>query len=365
MFNFRIKKLLLIGLVSLGLFFGLAKTSLAGFGISPPYLKNQQLTPGSKYVQQIMLLRSSAEEELKAEINVNAPEIASWITLDKGTEFILPKDQVQVPMTVTVQVPKNAEIGSYKGSINIRITSTKGQQTGVAIALGARVDIDLTLTNVANSDFVVQIAQIRNFEMLKWPWNLPIFSYFLHRVPVVMTIRNIGNVKVAPSKVTLEVMDISRTNQLEKSENTSIDSIDPFSTKEVTAYFRTKLTQGQYWGRIKVYRDNVIVNAYEIAFTVASPGELGGNKLGLYPWLLLAGYSLCLILILTLLIYFRTWRLVGKSLWLILLVLYQPIRPLIKKTGDTSSSLKENFWRWIGDKASQYNNPSDKNKRRK
>jgi hypothetical protein len=350
---------LLLVFLSLLLFVGQATPALAGFGISPPYVNNQQLTPGSKYVQQITLLRSSAEEELKAELKVNAPEIASWITIDKGTTFNLPKDQVQVPMNVTVNVPKDATLGNYKGSINIRITSANQKTAGVAIALGARLDIDLNVTNVANADFVIKVAGINNFEELKGFWHWWIFRHFLNRVPVVLSIQNIGNVKTGPSKVTLDISDITNTRVLEKLQNTSIEEVDPFSSKEVTAYLPTNLSVGQYWGKIKIYKYDTIVNSYDIAFSITEPGALGGNHLGFYPWLLVGIYSLTILVIISLLIYFRSWRLVGKILLLLLLIIRQPFKPLWRKLKETLLRAKVNFWRWLSLKVSQYNDNDD------
>jgi hypothetical protein len=337
--------------------FGYGESASAGFGISPPYLKNDQLVPGSKYVQQITLLRSSSDDELKASIKVNAPQIASWITIDKGEEFTLPKGEVQVPMMVTVNVPKDAELGNYKGSINIKVASANAATAGVAIALGARVDIDLTLTNVANSDFVVKTAAIPDFEMLEQPWSWKIFSMFLHRVTVVLNIENIGNVETAPSKVALEVLDISKTKTLETLVDKSIDKIPSFSTKEVAAHFPTKLGIGQYWGKVKVYKGNDIVNVYEIAFTVAKPGELpnGGPSLGLLPWLLLAGYVVLAVIILSVLIKIKIWRLTGKGFLLLVAQLFAPIKPVARTLSKSSNNLKTGFWRWVGEKVSQHN----------
>ncbi|MEI7498620.1 MAG: hypothetical protein WCK11_05080 [Candidatus Falkowbacteria bacterium] len=346
--------------------FGFSHNASAGFGISPPYLKNQQLVPGSKYEQQITLLRSSAEEDLKANLKVNAPEIASWISIDKGEEFILPKGQVQVPMLVTVNVPKNAELGNYKGNINIKISSVNTQAAaGVAIALGARIDIDLTLTNVANSDFVVKTAAIPDFELLKWPWKWKIFSYFLQRVSVVLNIENIGNVKTAPSKVSLEVFDIGKTKQLQLSVDKSLDKIDSFSTKEITAHFRTDLDIGQYWGKVKVYKGNDIVNVYEIAFTIAKPGELpnGGPSLGLYPWLLLGGYIIILIVVLFILIKIKIWRLTGKGVVVILGQLVRPLRPIFGGLFRALGGIKAAFWRWVGKQASKYSDDKSRKDR--
>lgn len=352
----HIKNLLSLFVFSLCLF-GYVKSVSAGFGISPPYLKNQQLVPGSRFEQQITLLRSSAEEDLKATVKVNAPQIASWITINKGEEFTLPKGEVQVPMIVTVNVPKNAELGNYKGNINIRISSANAASAGVAIALGARVDIDLTLTNVANSDFVVKTAAIPDFELLEWPWNWRIFSTFLHRVTVVMNIENIGNVETAPSKVALEILDISKTKTLQTSVDKSIDKIPSFSTQQVSAHFPTKLGLGQYWGKVKVYKGNDIVNVYEIAFTIAKPGELpnGGPSLGLLPWLLMAGYAVAAVIIVSVLIKIKIWRLTGKGLVLLVAQFFAPIRPVAKTLSKSTNNLKTGFWRWVGEKVSQHN----------
>jgi hypothetical protein len=341
-------------LISILFFFGSANTASAGFGISPPYLKNQQLAPGSKYVQNIMLLRSEAEEELKATVKINAPDIASWITIDKGTEFILPKGEYQVPMALTVNVPKDAELGSYKGNINIKISSAGGSAgSGVSIALGARLDVDLVVTNVVYSDFIVRMASIPDFEMLGWPWRWNIFSHFLHRARVVLNIENLGNVKTAPSKVTLDIFDITRNRLLESATDSRLKEIEPFATAETTAYFPTKLGVGQYWGRVKVYKSSTIINSYDIAFTIASPGELGGNNpsLGYYPWLLLAIYALLALLIAVSIIRFRLWRVSLKGL----LLLLAPLGYILKKIGSLLRLGNINFWRWVAKKTSKYN----------
>ena len=331
---------------------------LAGFGISPPHIKNKQLVPGSHYEQKITLLRSSAEEELRAKLKINAPDIKSWISIDKGEEFILPKGSFQVPMIVSIDVPAGAELGNYGGHININIAPIEEKEGGgVAVALGARVDIDLSLTNVSYADFIIRLASIPDFELLGWPWNWKIFSKFLHKVRVVMTVENIGNVKIAPSKVTLDVLDITKKNIIESSEDKAFKKIDPFSTGEVIAAFPTKLGAGQYWGRIKAYKENEIVNSYEIAFTIAPKGELpqGSPDLGIWPWALLSAYVLGVAIIVFILIKIRIWKAVIYFFSFILLIVFKPIRPLVNKFRSLFKKTKVKFWDWIGRKAERYN----------
>jgi hypothetical protein len=204
--------------------------------------------------------------------------------------------------------------------------------------------------------------RLRVAEMLRWPWSMQMFSMFLHRIPVVLNIQNTGNVKTAPSKISLELFDITKNKLLESSVKNSIDQVDPFSTKEITTYFRTKLTPGQYWGRVKVYKEETIVNFYEIAFTIAPAGGLpnGAPGLGLYPWLLLAGYIIGAFIIITILMYIRIWRLTGKAVSIFSLAIMRPFVPVVKKIINGAGRAKIGFWRWVGRKASRYD---DKNRR--
>src|SRR3989339_2058268 len=112
-------------------------------------------------------------------------------------------------MVVLIDVPSSAEIGNYQGYINIQV-SPKGQGTGggVAIALGARVDVDLNITKEAFLDFTIRKFDIPDIEMLSKPWSYPIFSRFFYKVKAEITVKNTGNVKVAPTKATLEVYDL-------------------------------------------------------------------------------------------------------------------------------------------------------------
>src|SRR3989339_579957 len=217
----------------------------AGFGISPPYLKTDKpIFPGANYEQTITLLRSSAEDELTAKITVNAPEIESWIAIDKGYSFDLPKGQLRVPMMVRVNVPDSAEIGDYKGYINVKIVpKVQSGGSGVSIALGARIDIDLRITDKAFLDFNVRRVSIPDFEQLGTPWKWPIFSWFFYRTKVEMKIENTGN--------------------------------------------------------IKIYKDKDIIYKDKIAFTVMTHGELpSGTKIGVWPWVLLSLYvSLVLLFV--------------------------------------------------------------------
>jgi hypothetical protein len=334
---------ILLPLLVVVLFLSWAIAVQAGFGVSPPLIQNHQLTPGSIYKQEIMLLRSEAAEDLKADVKINAPEIASWISLDQGNSFILPKGKYQVPMVVTFKVPKGAQLGEYTGAMDVKVSQAAGGG-GVSIALGARIDIDLALTNVSQSKFLVRVISIPDFERLGSPWNwktwAPIFNRLFYKIKVVMNIENQGNIKTAPSKVSIEIWDLAKQKKLETTIDSSVEKIAPFSTKAVTAKFVTHLGVGQYWAKVRIYNQQDVVNYYEIAFTIAAPGKGGGNDLGIRPWLVAAALILIALAIIALLIKIRFWRF---FIWLILL----PSRPILGATVNFFQTLNKNFWRWL------------------
>jgi hypothetical protein len=324
--------------------------ALAGFGISPPYVKNTHLIPGSTYEQEIVLLRSSAETDMEAQVDVDAPEITSWITIDKGTRFVLPKDNLRVPMKVRVVVPPKAEVGSYNGFINIKIASLGDQAAGVSVALGARVDINLTISNETVSDFIIRNITVSNFEELDWPWDSWLLGRFFYKIRAIMTIENTGNSKVAPTKILLDLYDITDKELLESTVDNSFIAVNPFSTAEVEAAFPTKQRAGEYWAHLKAYKDNTVVGNYKYAFRIAKKGELGGSNLGIWPWVL-AGCALAAAVILVfIIIKFRAWRILLLFATLIMTF----FRPVIIGVKGGFKEVKASFFKWILKKARDY-----------
>lgn len=347
----KIAKTLLI----LILFITWSNCARAGFGVSPPHVINHQLVPGSEYKKEIRLLRSSADEALKAQVKVNAPEIEDWITIDKGDEFLLPKGELQVPMLVTISPPKGTELGNYEGHINVRVvpTDSSKKKAGVSIALGARIDLDLALTNVTYTDFLVRTVSIMDIEEMGKPWSFGAWSWLFERMfyknRVVMEVENTGNVKTAPTKVTFDVYDITKTKKLESREDTSLKKVKPFSTEKIKATFPTDLKAGNYWAEIRIYKGQKIVNYYQISFSVEEPGVLGNSapSLGIGPWLVLGLILLAAATVITLLVKGKFW----KALSVIAVFLIKPFVFIIFKVWKGAS---KRFWNWVIEKAEKY-----------
>ena len=254
---------------------GFANIAFAGFGITPPYVHNSTLRPGSEYTQEIVIVRSDPFEDLNAELTLNLPAIETWFSFDRGMKFILPKGESQVKLHVTVRVPDDAKLGGYNGNIRIRTSSLQTQSTGVSLALGAQIDVTL---KVVDQIFDFEVRRVEVFEAeqgyKKWWLDFP------GKIKFAMYLENTGNVPSAPAKVTMDIYDSSGVQLLEHTENTNaIETILPFDTRKTLAYLPTWLPPGGY--RIK----------YSIEKDEARNAQKGELSLSILPRGTMTGYE--------------------------------------------------------------------------
>ncbi len=253
------------------LFFS-AEPVLAGFGISPPYVRNESLTRNSEYQQKIMLVRSDPTVDLSAKITVDVPGANGWITIDKGMEFIMPKGENKVPIAVKIAVPDDAEFKKYQGNLRVVISPQGGPTPGaVGIVMGAQIDVELAVIDKKIFDFKVLQAKILDLEEGKKMW----FLFFPGKITFKMQIQNTGNVPYGPTKVTMDIYDIGGKNLLESTANTNkIKKAKPFETKEVGAELPTRLPAGAYIARYKIHKDDVVAREGELTLSVMPRGAV-------------------------------------------------------------------------------------------
>lgn len=274
-----------------------ANSVFAAFGISPPYVKSAKLMPGSHYEQRIILSRSDPTEDVQAKITINAPEIESWISVDPGFEFVLPKGKQQVSMLVKVDVPEDAKLGNYKGYLNVRVVPAEAEGK-VSIALGAQIEVDLTVGKEGFMDFLVRSVGIS--DSVKKPWPIKYFT----KIRVSMNIENTGNVPASPGKVHLDVYNITRKNLLESNDDISLEKIKPFETKTILAEFSTKLEAGEYFGHAKIFKGDEIAEEWKAVFNI----EKGTFSVKEWVILVCSGIGLLVIIAVAILIWYKKKR---------------------------------------------------------
>ncbi len=255
--------------------------ALAGFGISPPSVTNSNLVPGSFYEQDVYLVQSNPDVDLNATVTVDAGEINSWIKIENGNSFVIPKGKQQFPMKVDVSVPTDAKFGEYKGTISINTSPVGVQKDGVSIVLGANIKIDLSVTSLKVSDFSIQ-----NFQILSASKGSP--------VKLVIKVKNDGNVENGPTKASLTFFDQYHSKQLGQQEVLITEKAKSFETKDITVEFPNDLDVGSYWADVKIYSDDKTIVDSKVVFDVGV-GQTVSNLSLTSSW----SYILLFLIVLT------------------------------------------------------------------
>lgn len=250
-----------------------AEFAFAGFGITPPYVRNTSLTRNSIYEQQILLVRSQTNEAQLAQVSIDAPEIADWIEIVEGDEIRLPQGTQKVPMTVRVTVPNDAEFKDYEGAIRIRTIRDDGQVApgAVSISLGALVDIDLSVIDREIREFRIRKISASDLnEGTKLGW-----LFFPGKIRFDMMLENTGNVPISPSEVEFRIFDRTGKELLEEATNIGkIETVVPYGTETVTAEIPTRLPAGGYVARYRIYNGEDVVQEGDLSLNILPAGTL-------------------------------------------------------------------------------------------
>lgn len=261
------------------LFLCFNKVVFAGFGITPPYVTNSSLTRNSVYDQTIFLVRSDPTTDLKASITIDVPGINDWFTIAEGTEFLLPRGEQKVPMTVHVKVPAKADFKQYTGNIRIKTSApdNQGATPGVSISLGAQIDVNISVIDKQIKDFKVRkigISDLNEGHKVGW-------LYFPGKIRFEMLIENLGNVAIAPSDVVFRIYEKSGNVLLEETHNLGgIETVDPFMTKTVYAELPTHLPQGSYLARFEIKNGDEVKQSGEVNVSILPYGTLQAAGFG-------------------------------------------------------------------------------------
>lgn len=251
----------------------------AGFGITPPYVSNTSLTRNSVYEQKILLVRGDPNTPQRAEVQIDAPGFESWIEVVEGLNIPMPVGEQKVTMTVRVTVPPNAEFKDYEGAIRIRTVPEDGQVAAgaVSISLGALVDVKLSVIDREIKEFRVRKVSVSDLnEGTKLFW-----LFFPGKIRFGITIENTGNVDIAPSKVEFKIYDRTGEALLEETKSINrIKKVTPYATEEVVAEIPTRLPDGSYVARYKIYNGDEVKQEGDLSLTILPDGTIQAAGFG-------------------------------------------------------------------------------------
>ncbi len=266
-----------------GLLFSLVLVALtvpwiadAGFGVSPPLVKEDRLVPGITLERIVYLVQGSPERDLQVELFVES-DISDWIRFPQGNPITIPKGVQQFPLAVQVSVPADAQLGVYKGSIRITTVPEKADEAGeVAIAIGGLVELDLTVGNDVIVDLKVRTIKILNVKEGD-------------DAEADVTIVNSGNAPAAPDAATFELFNKFGELRLAYGETQEFKLVPAFGelVEHLSFPIDIHLAPGEYWGHVKVYKDKELIGELRTVFNVTEK-----TFLEKYQWYLVGALGL-------------------------------------------------------------------------
>jgi hypothetical protein len=233
-------------------------TKVSAFGISPPFFNVDKLTKGSRYESTIYLVQGQPEKDLEVSAIFEVPDkIKSWLSVDYGERFVIPKGTQQFPIKVLVQVPEDAELGIYQGYLRINTVPQKKEGEQIQISIGARVDINLKIGEGVFQEFSISKLEILDVEEGDNP-----------KIEVVLN--NTGNVSVAPTRATLDIFDKFGEIRLGFAQTEELPEVPSFSTKTFQVEFPVNiyLGVGEYWAETKIYNGETVIKELKTVFNV-------------------------------------------------------------------------------------------------
>ncbi|MEZ4156401.1 MAG: hypothetical protein R3B52_00275 [Candidatus Paceibacterota bacterium] len=247
----------------------LPQSAKAGFGVSPPLIKEDRLVPGITIEKQVYLVQGNTDKPLPVQAIFDVPkEIEGWLSVTQGEKFTIPAGAQQFPLKVKIKIPDDADLGIYEGQLNVTTIPEAATENGqVSIALGANIRLELTV-----GDDVFSSYEVKKIDLLSVKEN-----DFPH---ARILVENTGNVPGGPDAVTFELFSKFGDVRLAYTSIDDVKRIPAFSEEAIDMLFPidVKLGVGEYWGHVKVFEGNDVVAEQRTVFNVLEKTFFEKNK---------------------------------------------------------------------------------------
>lgn len=223
-------------------------------GVTPPYVSNGWLLPGSTYVQQIIAVNSVVNYDVWVHPVKSAGVPGDWITYDPPPPFKIPAGQNTAPFRAIVNVPPDAAPGDYTGRITLRFNTDPNLVWGG----GAVINVNLTVV----TDPVYSLRVTRYFGLPDTVGRLPIRTCF--------DVFNEGNTPDNYSRVELAVRTYGGAPVGTFSADI-LTTVPPFTRQQVCADVPNTLSPGSstpYIANLRLYRGEVLATSADLGLQI-------------------------------------------------------------------------------------------------
>ena len=215
-------------------------THAASIGVSPTGIQNAFLVPGAHIEQEFIISRGNPNKDVHARIEIDAEQIADWITIAPTTEILLPQGQQRIPFKIIIDVPNDVGHGRYEGYI--RVITEQESLGQVTIQPAVRLDLEF----IVSGEFVEKF-EVRNLIIEPFRIGDPL--------ELQLQVSNLGNIEASLHEVKINILDVEE-KFIQYFENTDIPPVAPFSTEIIEVYFGgVDLEPGTYLADVSVFHN--------------------------------------------------------------------------------------------------------------
>ena len=240
----------------------------AAFGVSPPWVTNDNLKPDSHYVYVIDLSTNDPSQDMVVTAKITgAPEVLQWVTVKDKDNLTMPRGEQHVPLYVEVNVPRDAKVGRYMGSISLVAAPRQLNPDNVSILLGGTIAVDLKVVNHDVVDFWVRSISVS-----------PIVEG--QPLTLVADIKNMGNTAVSSLETRVQVLDYKTEKLVASAQGGQLSQlVYPQTTDSANIQVPVpNLTAGQYWVKVDALKSGKSIYSNRLFLDVSEPNLNGAVR---------------------------------------------------------------------------------------
>lgn len=244
----------------MGLVLFAPSTFAKSFGVSPPWIVNENIKPGSSFVYVIDLSTNDPDSDMLVFSSISGdPEISQWLTIRNKDGLVMAKGAKHLPMEVDVKIPDDAKFGKYSGRIALKLSPSERQDENVSIMLGGHISVDLEVVSYDVKDYWV-----KSISTTPGTEGAPVI--------LSMKVKNLGNVPLSSVPVNVDVYDYKTDKLVTKSSASQLSgTVYPHTLKEVQMTIPVNdLEEGSYWIDVNAFKEGQSTYKNRLYLSVAS-----------------------------------------------------------------------------------------------
>ncbi len=233
----------------------------AAFGVSPPWIVNDNLKPDSNFVYVIDLSTNEPTQDMVVTAKIAGDsEIQKWVTVKGADNLVMPIGVQSVPMYVEVNVPKGAKLGNYSGNITVTAAPKNLSKGNITIALGGNI--------------VVKLKVIKHDVLDFWVRSIGV-DPIVEGQPITLSvdIRNLGNIPILNLDTRVQVLDYKTEKKIASAIGGTLNRpIYPLTLETAKIQVPVaNLAQGEYWVKVDAIKGGKSVYQNKLYLKVQPP----------------------------------------------------------------------------------------------